>query len=590
MTRGLHCVAVNRPWRLHWQLDGTRFAGLLPDVAALSMHGLDMTPRIERLRRTPATGPSAAAVQEPPSRTVGIGPGRPTHTLGLNASTNMLTQVMILLLGAMLFGYTCSRAYLLSFTHDESVTYVVHVQSSLDDILHFRVGIAPSNNHLLNTLLVKLSASLFGQSELALRAPNLLAHLMYLSFSYLLVDRFSSSLIKLSGFILLNANPFLLEHFSLARGYGLALAFMLGSLYFALRCFDAEELKPTDLFLPPLFAAYAVMASLTFIHFYVALAGVLAVLTLWRLVRAMVRAKQGLSLKKLGIIALYRNLPLLISTLMWAVVMVPGILRLGQANDIHSPGGGGDFPGQQPNFWNVTITSLLQLSLYGRSYLAEWMPIVAAAVAVVVLVNCALLVAHLLRYRIGGSTLPLSILPIAGLMASTTIGEHYLFDVGFLNARMTILFVPVLGLLALNCLYAVSSIGGPARPFGVGLAALVGILCLVHAVNSLDFTSTQEAWVYADTRRMIDDLTWDYESSDQVGRQVSLGTTPWVAPIVTYYRTTRGLAWLMNADLDGDVDYSYYATWEERDLRGRAVATIAEYPSSEHVLAKRTPG
>jgi len=89
---------------------------------------------------------------------------------------------------------------------------------------------------------------------------------------------------------------------------------------------------------------------------------------------------------------------------------------------------------------------------------------------------------------------------------------------------------------------------------------------------------------------MIDDLTRDYESSGQVGRQVSLGTTPWVAPIVTYYRTTRGLAWLMNADLDGDVDYSYYATWEERDLRGRAVATIAEYPSSEHVLAKRTPG
>src|SRR6266540_1481041 len=488
MTRGLHCVAVNRPWRLHWQLDGTRFAGLLPDVAALSMHGLDMTPRIERLRRTPATGPSAAAVQEPPSRTVGIGPGRPTHTLGLNASTRTLTQVMMLLLGAMLFGYTCSRAYLLSFTHDESVTYVVHVQSSLDDILHFRVGIAPSNNHLLNTLLVKLSASLFGQSELALRAPNLLAHLMYLSFSYLLVDRFSSNLIKLSGFILLNANPFLLEYFSLARGYGLASAFMLGSLYFVLRCFDAEKLKPTDLFLPPLFAAYSVMASLTFIHFYVALAGVLAVLTLWRLVRA----KRGLSLKKLGIIALYRNLPLLISTLTWAVLIVPGILRLGQANDIHSPGGGGDFPGQQPNFWNVTITSLLQLSLYGRSYLPDWMPILAAAVAVVVLVNCALPVAHLLQYRIAGSTMAFSILPIAALMASTTIAENYLFDVGFLNGRMTILFVPILALLALNCLFVISSLGGPATPFGTGLAALVGVLCLVHAVNSVDFASTQE--------------------------------------------------------------------------------------------------
>jgi len=153
---------------------------------------------------------------------------------------------------------------------------------------------------------------------------------------------------------------------------------------------------------------------------------------------------------------------------------------------------------------------------------------------------------------------------------------------------MTIVFVPVLGLLVLNCLYAVSSRGGPARPFGVGLAALVGILCRVHAVNSVDLVSTQEGWVYADTRRMIDDLTRDYESSGQVGRQVSLGTTPWVAPIVTYYRTTRGLAWLMNADLDGDSDYYYYARWEERDLRGRAVAEVAEYPVSEHVLAKRT--
>lgn len=154
-------------------------------------------------------------------------------TRGELRAGSLAFEIATFIIGASIFGYTCLRAYSLSFTHDESVTCLNFASSTIEDILTFN-GPSPSNNHLLNSLLVKASASLFDPKEFFLRLPNLIAHILYLCASFLILQRLKSPLIGLGGFVILNSNPFLLDFFSIARG-----------LWFSLRLPDVEHLLPS---------------------------------------------------------------------------------------------------------------------------------------------------------------------------------------------------------------------------------------------------------------------------------------------------------------------------------------------------------
>jgi len=99
-----------------------------------------------------------------------------------------------------------------------------------------------TNNHILNTLLMKLFQALFGTSELILRLPNILAHILYLIFSFKIFNRYSERNAILF-FILMNANPFLIDFFSLARGYGIAISLMVTAFYFYCRFLENQKNK-----------------------------------------------------------------------------------------------------------------------------------------------------------------------------------------------------------------------------------------------------------------------------------------------------------------------------------------------------------
>ncbi|MCU0600181.1 MAG: hypothetical protein MUE70_13110, partial [Desulfobacterales bacterium] len=129
-------------------------------------------------------------------------------------------------------GYTASRAYLLSFTHDESFTWLNYVnQASLIDIITINPVIM-ANDHILNSLMMKFFSSFLGNNQFVLRLQSLLAHLLYIICSIGLVSRFNNQWYALGSFILLNVNPYMLDFFSLARGYALGNGFLMASMYF----------------------------------------------------------------------------------------------------------------------------------------------------------------------------------------------------------------------------------------------------------------------------------------------------------------------------------------------------------------------
>ena len=114
--------------------------------------------------------------------------------------------------------YVIVRASNVSFTNDEAISYgIIHGAQTFVDT---------PNNQWLNTLLMRVSQYVFGQSELALRLPNVAAFGLYGAASVMLLSQVRHVEAKAVGFSLLVVNPFLLEFFGLARGYGLSLAFL----------------------------------------------------------------------------------------------------------------------------------------------------------------------------------------------------------------------------------------------------------------------------------------------------------------------------------------------------------------------------
>jgi hypothetical protein len=167
---------------------------------------------------------------------------------------------------AALLVYVIIRAYALSFTHDESISYTI-VQGK-------EIFENTANNHQLNTVLMSFSKSLFGSSEFSLRLPNTLSFVLYLLGCFLIFKRSKRYWLFLFGISIAVLNPFLIEFFSLARGYGLSLAFMVMSLVFLFKDVN-EYLRPEkffkDFIFASLFASLAIYANLSMINFFIGL-------------------------------------------------------------------------------------------------------------------------------------------------------------------------------------------------------------------------------------------------------------------------------------------------------------------------------
>ncbi len=137
----------------------------------------------------------------------------------------MRLGVKILLAG--LFAVCVYRAATQSFVHDEALTFRLYIAGPAEAIFESY----DPNHHFLNTLLMRLSASIFGDSELALRLPALAgAALYFVSIYRLSLAAFGETALFPLAVALMSLNPFTLDFMVAARGYGIALALMIFAL------------------------------------------------------------------------------------------------------------------------------------------------------------------------------------------------------------------------------------------------------------------------------------------------------------------------------------------------------------------------
>ena len=123
------------------------------------------------------------------------------------------------------------RAATQSITIDEAFSYRKHIANPR----FWQFEVYTANNHVLNTVLAKLTTGIFGLSELTLRLPSLAGGLLYFAALFRLAGILFGGSPWFLLFVALNSlNPGILDFLSAARGYGMGLGFLLWGLVYLL--------------------------------------------------------------------------------------------------------------------------------------------------------------------------------------------------------------------------------------------------------------------------------------------------------------------------------------------------------------------
>jgi hypothetical protein len=117
------------------------------------------------------------------------------------------------------------RACIQSVTIDEASLFLSYVHPDLPTHWY-----ATSGNHVLISVLARLFIYLFGLSQVTFRAPTLIGAVIYIIAVYKLCILGENRTFRLGLFLCLVYNPFVLDFMVAARGYGLALAFLITAI------------------------------------------------------------------------------------------------------------------------------------------------------------------------------------------------------------------------------------------------------------------------------------------------------------------------------------------------------------------------
>lgn len=486
-----------------------------------------------------------------------LDPGRP--------GGRALLAVYLVWLGA----WAVARAAGVAVTHDEALTFLIHVPGSWSEVLaHSRyIG---SNNHLLITVLVKLLLGMLPPSELVLRLPALLGLGLYVAACWSLLRAWTSGPRVVLGLIVLTANPFLVDMFTVARGYGLGLGLLAAATAVAVRASNvaapcrrlARETAAAAL------AGLAALANLSLVLGVVALGALVAIAAL-RAVAAAGRVQTGWRL------ACAVAAPWGLAALTLRVVYSRAVLgRIGYYV--------ADWGGTR-GFWADSVRSLAEATLYGRAG--------SAVVTAVTIGAAVLLVAGavaggwcLWRRRI---VQPVALVSaFVGLVWAGMALAHVAAGVRWPVDRSAIVLIPGL-LLVLVTGWDLAS--RSASPAGRGLALGTGCLTVAAVVVELASANLTRTYLWphdAATRRVMQSVG---VLAGQAPKESVRMLVSWpLEPAVNFYRVTRridGLAPVSRAHPQPGADLYYLLEEDRQAVRELGLRVCRESRDAGTLLA-----
>lgn len=455
-----------------------------------------------------------------------------------------------------LFGLWCYigiRSVLLSFTHDESLTFTI-VCGSTD-------WIRTANNHFLNTFLTAVSANIWGYDEWALRLPNVLAFGLYALMGYRLL-RPLPPISAILGIAILFFNPFVLDFFSLSRGYGLAMAFELSAIYYLLLFVRRRQMRHA--WLSAIAGFLMLYGNFSFLVPYFALLLTLSITYIYYQYKQWRRnSEPHPPLNAQGLLALLASIrrdasitPLLRLLGVVAIICLPAVgfsVLLRQKGELYFGGNTG--------FFADTVQSLLLSTAY-QPHTHTWLLNGWGYLAGIFYVAIILLLLPYWRYwfrsMFGVLLLQLNICIVTCLVL------HQLLGLLLPIERTALYFVPLTGLSVAYGLHTLlqivrrqTSLSAIIRCAALSVVVVLGLNWARNA--NLSHTLT---WRYdADTYKALSTLQQDYAPRYISDANPAKVAASWnLEPVLNYYRITRNFYWLDPIERDDmhSATYDYY--------------------------------
>jgi len=480
-------------------------------------------------------------------------------------------------LSLLIFAYIAIRAATLCVTIDEALTYNWHVTGGWGQIVTFRTPGLPDNNHVLFTLLSKISVMLFGLSELTLRLPSLLGSLFYLAGLNLCLRRIAPGWRQVVGVLAIGLNPYVVDFLGLARGYGLGLGFTMLGLAALLSSLAGMpgKVRPMKAQLSLLLFAFAALSNLSFLLVLGAAMIVIALSLAWsgvaaRSVRDSSESPWLLLVKIVGPV-----IPI------FAYLAIPlGIIRKSKLFDM----------GGHTGFWTDTVISLFYGSVYNSPWLLEFDSILLEWVmAAALFVPVALVVLNRSDKRKFAMFSVLAGMTATVILAS--IAQHSLMHVAFLEGRRGIYLIPLF-------LLTVLALGDPPRGLSRWYAALamtIGLLVpaafAVNGLTSVNFHYIYDWNEYGGTRAAMVAVKERVER-EKLDVPVLMHANWLLEPSMSFYRRALGLETILypvrSGGLDGPADFYYGYTRDEGTISKSGARPLLLQPESGTLLFERT--
>lgn len=151
-----------------------------------------------------------------------------------------MNKLIYSILAVLAFIVLVLRAIYVPVTHDEIATFYYYIQPFSFNPL---TGAHPdANNHILNSLLSGIVHKFFGYSVFHIRLVNLMAFIPYAFFVFKIGQKLSTKISKWGFYLSLLFGFYFVQFFSICRGYGLSMPFLMGGIYFAFQLYYKKSL------------------------------------------------------------------------------------------------------------------------------------------------------------------------------------------------------------------------------------------------------------------------------------------------------------------------------------------------------------
>jgi len=476
-------------------------------------------------------------------------------------------SLLILSIGIVVFQFIFTKATEASFTHDESFTYLNYPHNSFIEIISFTNWFM--NNHILNSLFMKYSEYIFGNSEIALRLPNLLALVVYMLYSYKLLQH-KYFILSIAIFVTLCSNILLIDLFGLARGYGLSCGFMMMSLYHFITYLDVPQKK--HLYGFHLAALLAVLSHFTLLPFYIAL---LLIFSLMKFLQTQFNPDITFHLLKS-----YK--PHIIPLILNVIVLYEPVrraFRYGQLN-----------VGGKSGFYADTVSGFI-LNISNGIPIPPFILIILQIIfTIVVLIPFLILIRNIVKkeesffVKYKGLIVTNLLLIIISLVI---LLNHHILRADFPVGRFSIFLFPIFTIhfgFFIDFLLS-SSIRKVALAF-TSIIALLGMTSFAFNAQPYSFGE----WAYdSETKNMLNDLKSYRKLNNDTSTNVKLGVNWLFEPTINFYRITEKLDWLVELerkDLSEGDDYMYAFENSITPIDSIKYQTIKRYENIQTILIK----